>query len=123
MTGLELSGNPSNFAFTSSKYNYTAVSVGNSVASVTVVPTGTGTITVDGTPVLSGTSSGAIDLAAGASKTITVTTTESGKSPKTYSMTITRANPNTDSPSGGEAVEAAEPFRLRRELPRKKLRQ
>jgi Tfp pilus assembly protein FimT len=90
MTGIALSGNPSGYTFASGTYSYTGVTVSNSVASVTVTPTGAGVITVDGVTVSSGQASGAITLTAGVEKTITITTTESLKSSKTYTISITR---------------------------------
>jgi len=100
LTELALSGSPANYSFSGGTYNYNAVTVANTVASVTVTPTGIGSITVDGTTVASGTASGTIDLTAGTPKTITVSSTETGKSPKTYIITITRANSNNGSSSG-----------------------
>ncbi len=101
LTGLALSGSPSNYTFSGSTYNYTAVTVSNAVTSVTVTPTGIGTITVDGDTVASGAASGTINLTAGTERTIVVIATEAGKSPKTYTIKITRANPYTGSSGGG----------------------
>lgn len=100
LTGLALSGSPANYSFSGGKYNYNAVTVANSVASVKVTPTGIGIINVDGTTVASDTASETINLSAGTPKTITITSTETGKSPKTYTITITRANSNNGSSSG-----------------------
>ncbi|MBN1957111.1 MAG: cadherin-like beta sandwich domain-containing protein, partial [Desulfuromonadales bacterium] len=72
---------------------YDGITVANAVSSITVTPTGAGTITVDGTPVTSGSASAAINLTAGVEKTITVVVTETGKTPKTYTLKVTRDNP------------------------------
>ncbi len=92
LTGLELSGSPSNYSFAGSTYIYDSVKVANSVDSIILTPTGTGFITVDGTAVISGTTSAAIALTAGTEKIISVIATELGKSAKTYTIKITRAN-------------------------------
>ena len=90
LTGLILSDSPAGYSFAAGTYTYSGVTVANSVASVTVTPTGSGTITVDGTTVASGSASGAIALSVGTPKTITVVTTETGKSAKTYTIEVTR---------------------------------
>ncbi|MFI5138471.1 MAG: beta strand repeat-containing protein [Sphingobacteriales bacterium] len=73
--------------------NYTG-NVKYATASVTVTPTTvdpTATVTVNGTPVTSGTASGSISLNVGAN-TITLTgTAQDGVTTKTYTLTITRA--------------------------------
>jgi hypothetical protein len=94
LTGLVLSGSPSNYSFTGSTYIYEGVTVANGVTGITVMPAGAGTITVDGTPITSGTSSASISLTAGTPRTITVTARETGKSPKTYTITVTRWSGN-----------------------------
>ncbi len=77
---------------------YTA-SVSNATASVTVTPTSqdaNATITVNGTPVTSGTTSGSIALPEGANTIInTVVTAQDGTTMHTYSITVTRA-PSTN---------------------------
>ncbi|MEX0919373.1 MAG: cadherin-like beta sandwich domain-containing protein [Parcubacteria group bacterium] len=91
LTNLALSGSPSNFTFSGSTYTYNGVSVLNAVESITITPTGSGTITVDGTPVTSGEASGSIALTAGTERTIEVEVSETGKASKTYTIKVTRA--------------------------------
>jgi hypothetical protein len=90
LTGLELSGSPSDYTFASGIYTYNGVTVANGITSITVTPTGTGTITVEGTEVATTVASGAIDLEAGDEETITVVATETGKTAKTYTVKVTR---------------------------------
>jgi hypothetical protein len=45
LTGLALTGSPGNYTFASGTYTYNSVTVANAVASITVTPTGAGTIT------------------------------------------------------------------------------
>ena len=90
LTNLVISGSPNNYTFNSSTYDYTGVTVLNGVESVTVTPTGSGTITVEGTEVASGNASASIALTAGVEKTITIVATETGKPSKTYTIKITR---------------------------------
>ncbi len=73
-------------------YTYVAT-VLSTVTSVTVTPTATaGTITVNGNTVATGEASSAITLGAAGSVTpITIVVTETGKSPKTYTIYLTRA--------------------------------
>ena len=73
--------------------NYTAA-VTNSVASITVTPTAQdpgATITVNGTPVNSGTASGSVALTTGPNAITTVVTAGDGVTQKTYVITVTRA--------------------------------
>lgn len=74
------------------QYTYVAT-VLTGVSSVTVTPTATaGAITVNGTTVATGQASGAIALgAAGSVTTITIKVTETNKSPKTYTIYLSRA--------------------------------
>ncbi|WP_338554408.1 cadherin-like beta sandwich domain-containing protein [Paenibacillus sp. KS-LC4] len=90
LTDVELSGSPSGFVFAGGTYAYNGVTVANGVASVTVTPSGTGTITVDGATVASGAASSAITLTPGVERTITIVATETGKSAKTYVIKVTR---------------------------------
>jgi hypothetical protein len=94
LTGLNLSGSPTGYTFAPGTYVYNGVTVDNSVSSVTVTPAGSGTITVNGTPVASGAASGAISLTAGVEETITVVARETGKTAKTYTIKVTRALPS-----------------------------
>ncbi|HEX3021687.1 MAG TPA: cadherin-like beta sandwich domain-containing protein, partial [Lachnospiraceae bacterium] len=100
LTGMVLSGSPTNYTFSGGTYTYNSVSVANGVGSITVTPTGAGNITVDGTPVNSGEASGAITLSEGVERTIVVTVTESGKSVKSYTVKVKRdmATPVTPTP-------------------------
>ncbi len=93
LTSLALTGNPANYTFVSDKYNYTAVTVAFEVDSLIVTPAGLGVITLDGTPVTTGSPSAPIALEPGVEKTITIIAAETGKSPKTYTIKITRALP------------------------------
>lgn len=95
LTGLVLSGTPGNYTFAGGTYVYNGVTVANGVASITVTPTGAGTITVDGTPVATTVASASIALTAGVEKTITAVATETGKTAKTYTIKVTRAAPPT----------------------------
>ncbi|MHB8916827.1 MAG: S-layer homology domain-containing protein, partial [Desulfocucumaceae bacterium] len=92
LTGLALSGNPANYAFSGSTYTYSGVTVANNVAGITVTPTGTGTITVDGVEVTSGQASATVTLEPGVARTITVVVTETGKTPRSYTIQVTRAS-------------------------------
>lgn len=91
LTNIVLSGNPSNFNFNGANYVYNGVTVANEVNSITVTPTGAGTITVDGIEVASGQASGEIALIAGTELSIAIVATETGLSPKTYTINVTRA--------------------------------
>ncbi|SFF00490.1 S-layer homology domain-containing protein [Paenibacillus algorifonticola] len=106
LTGLALSGTPSGFVFAGGTYAYNGVTVGNSVASVTVTPSGAGTLTVDGTTVASGTASASINLTPGVERTITVVATETGKSAKTYVIKVTREQVAQETPTFNPAAGA-----------------
>ena len=95
LTSLVLSGNPTNYTFAGGTYSYTGVTVAKDVNSVTITPTGAGTITVNGVAVASGSASNPIALTAGVESTITVVTTEAGKSSKTYTIRVTRQQDTT----------------------------
>jgi len=99
LTGLALTGSPANYTFAPATYTYNSVTVANAVASITVTPTGAGTITVDGITVTSGNASNPIALTAGVEKTITVVATETGKTAKTYTIKVTRAAPVQATPT------------------------
>ena len=68
-------------------------SVANSVTSLTVTPTAAeahATIQVNGTTVVSGSASGAMDLGVGQNTVTTVVTAQDGTTSKTYTITVTR---------------------------------
>ncbi len=78
--------------------NFTA-NVPNTVNSIKVIPTAkdaTATITVNGTPVTSGSASQAISLSVGATTITTVITAQDGVTSKTIIITVNRANVPTD---------------------------
>jgi protocatechuate 3,4-dioxygenase beta subunit len=77
--------------------------VSNSVTSITVTPTvneSHATVTVNGTPVTSGSTSGSISLNVGSNLITIVVTAQDGTTTKTYTVTVTRAAPPTGSISG-----------------------
>jgi autotransporter-associated beta strand protein len=92
LTGLLPSAGSLTPAFASGTFTYTAT-VPYAVASMTVKPTAaaaTSTITVDGNPVTSGSSSAAIPLNQGDNLITTVVTAEDGVTIQTYTLTVTR---------------------------------
>ena len=98
LTGLAISGSPVNYTFAAGTYAYTGVTVANGTASITVTPTGSGTIKllVNGAAeqtIVSGDASTAIALTAGTPKTLTVLAIENGKTPRIYSVVVTRLAP------------------------------
>lgn len=90
LTGLVLSGAPSGFTFAPDILTYNGLQVANSVASVTVTPTGEGTISVNGTEVVSGAASVEIPLTAGEEESISVVVTQTGMPSTTYTINVTR---------------------------------
>jgi len=90
LTNLTFSETVANYAFSAVTYAYNGLTVANAVSSVSITPTGVGTITVDGTPVTSGQASNAITLNLGEEKTINVVVTEDGTLPKAYALKVTR---------------------------------
>jgi hypothetical protein len=105
LTGLVISGAPADYSFAAGTYAYTGVTVLNPVAGITVTPTGSGTITVQGAQVASGSASDQIALTPGAPTTIAVVTTEAGKSAKTYTVQVTRnSGPAIGQSYGGGVV-------------------
>ncbi len=93
LADIVISGTPGNFTFTPDQYTYNGLTVASGIDHVTVTPTGAGVIQVNGIAVTSGHASTDIALTEGVTKNITVVATESGRSPKTYSINITRAQP------------------------------
>jgi len=92
LTNLTISSGTLTPAFVVATSNYTA-SVANSVASMTVTPTGVAgsTIKVNGVAVTSGTASGSIALAVGANTITTLVTAQDGITTRTYTIIVTRA--------------------------------
>jgi uncharacterized repeat protein (TIGR02543 family) len=90
LSGLAISDSPGNYTFAEGTYSYPVVTSLATVAHIHVTPTGSGTITVDGTTVASGVASGEITLTAGTEKSIPIIATETGKTAKTYTIKITR---------------------------------
>jgi uncharacterized repeat protein (TIGR01451 family) len=92
--GFSLSSGTTTPVFLAGTTGYTS-GVGNNVTSITVTPVvdSTANVTVNGTPVTSGSPSGAISLNVGAN-TITVSVTEGGTT-QTYTFVVTRAAPFT----------------------------
>jgi hypothetical protein len=88
---------PLNPGFSSTKTDYKG-RVSYTATSITVTPTladSTATVTVNGTPVASGTASGPIPLQVGSNDITTEVTAQDGVSTKTYVLSITRP-PSTD---------------------------
>jgi predicted secreted protein len=75
-------------AFATGTLTYTVTAT---TSSVTVTPTATGAITVNGQGVASGSASQSITIASGAVTPITITETDSGKVPKTYTIYVSHA--------------------------------
>jgi predicted secreted protein len=69
----------------------TSYTVTATTPTVTVTPTATGTITVNGQGVTSGSASQSINITSGAVTPITITETDSGKVPKTYTIYVAHA--------------------------------
>jgi gliding motility-associated-like protein len=92
LSGLTISGGTLSPVFASGTVTYTT-SVANAGASITVTPTATvstSSIKVDNTAVTSGTASGAIPLAFGATTISVVVTPEGGTSSQTYTVQVIR---------------------------------
>jgi gliding motility-associated-like protein len=90
---LHLAGITLSPTFAAATTNY-AASVANGVASTTVTPTtsvSVSTVTVNGVSVASGTASGSIPLDVGTNTITTVVTAEDGVTTKTYTVVVTRA--------------------------------
>ena len=88
-----------------------AVNVDNDVTSVTLMPStadAAASVTVAGTAVTSGATSGAITLTVGANPIAIVVTAEDGTTMKTYTVTVTRADNTAPSIQGRAAVDYAE---------------
>ncbi|TXK80404.1 cadherin-like beta sandwich domain-containing protein, partial [Paenibacillus sp. N3.4] len=110
LSGLTLSGATLTPAFVSGTTAYTA-NVANGVSSTTVTPTvleSHARVAVNGTAVTSGVASGAIPLNVG-NITITLVVTAQDGTPKTYTVTITRADAPSTGGSGGGPTAPASP--------------
>jgi len=92
LSDLSLSSGTLDPSFASATTSYTA-SVANNITSITVTPTAAdtnATITVNGTPVASGSASGAINLDVGENTITIVVTAENGTTTKIYTIIVTR---------------------------------
>ena len=98
LSALKLSSGTLTPVFATATTGY-AVSVANSVSTITITPTTTdanATVKVNGTSLTSGTVTGPIALAEGGQTVInTVVTAQDGSTTKTYTVTVTRA-PSTN---------------------------
>ena len=106
LSALKISKGTLTPVFASGTTSYTA-SVVNGVSSMTLTPTTadpTATIAVNGTPVTSGTASGAILLAVGANTITTKVTAQDGITTVTYTLTVTRASGSVDGYNPGISV-------------------
>jgi hypothetical protein len=95
LSGLLLSNGTLSPAFAAATTDY-AVAVSYATASITIAPTANhpmATILVEGSPVSSGTASGAIDLAVGSNPITVLVTAEDGTTTVSYTVNVTRAAP------------------------------
>jgi len=90
LTNLVFSDSVIGYSFSGSTYNYNDLLILNSSNTVTVTPTGAGTITVNGSTVSSGSPSSPIDLSDGTEKTITIEVSDVDKYSKTYTLRLTK---------------------------------
>ncbi len=98
LAALSASGATLSPGFVSTTTSYTAT-VPYTTSSITLTPTvnfASATVSVNGTPVTSGTASGSIPLNVGANAITTVVTAQNGTTTKTYTSTITRTAPSTN---------------------------
>jgi hypothetical protein len=93
LTGLALSGNPHNYSFSGGISEYPDVTVANAVAAITVTPTGSGTITVNGSTVGSGDEK-TVQLENQGETEIKVVISEAEKLDRTYTIRVTRESPD-----------------------------
>ncbi|MBI4857288.1 MAG: cadherin-like beta sandwich domain-containing protein [Acetobacterium woodii] len=90
LTGIALSPAVGNFNFSANTYNYPNVTVPYDTPSITITPSGSGSITVNGTPVDSGTELATpVPVSFQVETTITIVNQEPGKTPKTYTIKVT----------------------------------
>ena len=102
LSGLTLSVGALSPAFDADTLTGYTISVGSIVARTTVTPTTADTaasVTVAGTAVASGATSGAIALTVGANTIDIIVTAQNGVATKTYTVTVTRAAPANRPPS------------------------
>ncbi|MDG0811775.1 cadherin-like beta sandwich domain-containing protein [Cohnella rhizosphaerae] len=90
LSELSFSEDVDNFTFSPETYDYPDVTVQGSVDRLKVYPSGTGTITVNGQAVASGSASQNIMLASGGKTDIVIVIAETGKAPKTYAIKVDR---------------------------------
>lgn len=115
LAGLALDGGTLSPAFDSGITSYTA-GVPNATASLFVTPAvddSTATVTVNGTPVVSGSPSAPLGLVVGTNVITTTVTAQDGVTTKTYTVTVTRAaitanHTFTQTAAGTHAWNAAE---------------
>jgi hypothetical protein len=125
LSNLTLSSGILSPTFASETLEYTA-SVSNSVSSITVTPTAVdpgASISVNDSPVSSGTASGSISLSVGANNIYITVTAGDGITAKTYTVTVARAGatspgngympaPPPDDEDTQEAMPAEEPVKV-----------
>ena len=95
LSGLTVSAGALNPTFAAAITSYTLF-VNNNISTTAVTPTrdnAGATIKVNNTPVTSGTASGGIGLVVGVNTITTLVTAEDGTTPKTYTVKITRLEP------------------------------
>ncbi|MCR8632200.1 S-layer homology domain-containing protein [Paenibacillus radicis (ex Xue et al. 2023)] len=105
LSGLTLSGITLTPAFTSGTTSYSA-SVGNNISSTTVTASvydSNATMTLNGAAIAIGQASGAITLNTG-TNVITIIATSQDGTPKTYTVTVTRAYPSSSRSSSSGAT-------------------
>ncbi len=90
LTNLVFSDDVSGYSFSGSTYNYNDLLILNSSNTVTVTPTGTGIIKVNGSTVSSGSPSSPIDLSDGTEKTINIEISDVDKYSKNYTLKLTK---------------------------------
>lgn len=90
LTGIAINPAAGNFNFSATTYNYPNVTVAYDTPSITIIPSGSGSITVNGTPVDSGTELATpVPVSFQVETTITIVNQEPGKTPKTYTIKVT----------------------------------
>jgi gliding motility-associated-like protein len=108
LSGLSLSSGLLSPTFASGTASYTAT-VANNVSSITITPTATNAaavISVNGDPVISGQSSGAINLGIGTNTITVIGTAQDGSTQQSYTLTVVRTAPATDATLAGLVLSA-----------------